>query len=39
MSYDQASDYADVHLMLVDHSEFKCLPKPTGTLIDTRGIW
>ncbi len=39
MGYDQALSHAEIHLMLVDHSEFKCLPKPKGILIDTRGIW
>ena len=39
MTYNQALNYADIHLMLVDHSAFKGLPKPTGILIDTRGFW
>ena len=31
---------ADVHVMLVDHKEFKNMPRPkNGALIDTRGIW
>lgn len=30
---------ADIHVMLVDHSPFKTMPLPKGTLIDTRGIW
>ena len=33
------TDNADVSLMLVDHSNFKKLPKPMGRLIDTRGVW
>jgi len=35
---DEVQD-VDVHLMLVDHRQFQRLPKPAGTLIDTRGIW
>lgn len=31
---------ADIHLLLVDHEEFKQAPKPTyGEVIDTKGIW
>lgn len=29
----------DLHLMLVDHRQFKSLPKPSGIVIDTRGVW
>lgn len=29
----------DLHLMLVDHSQFRALPKPEGLVIDTRGVW
>lgn len=30
---------ADIHVMLVDHREFRESPLPNGTIIDTRGIW
>ncbi len=30
---------ADVHLLLVDHREFKESSVPTGRIVDTRGIW
>lgn len=31
---------ADIHVMLVDHKQFRDMPKPNnGILIDTRGIW
>ncbi|SIT13921.1 UDP-N-acetyl-D-mannosaminuronic acid dehydrogenase [Roseivivax lentus] len=30
---------ADVHVMLVDHKEFRSVPKPKGILVDARGIW
>jgi UDP-N-acetyl-D-mannosaminuronic acid dehydrogenase len=30
---------ADVHVMLVDHRAFKTLPKPSGVVVDTRGVW
>lgn len=36
---EEASDAAQVHLMLVDHSCFKHLPAPRGEVIDTRGVW
>ncbi|HEY5805580.1 MAG TPA: UDP-N-acetyl-D-mannosamine dehydrogenase [Lysobacter sp.] len=35
----RAMEVADIHLLLVNHREFK-LCKPTrGTVIDTRGVW
>ncbi|XDF77797.1 UDP-N-acetyl-D-mannosamine dehydrogenase [Aliivibrio fischeri] len=30
---------ADIHIMLVDHKEFKEQSKPVGIVIDTKGIW
>jgi UDP-N-acetyl-D-mannosaminuronic acid dehydrogenase len=30
---------ADIHLMLVDHKEFKIKHLSSGTIIDTKGIW
>ena len=30
---------ADIHVMLVDHKEFKAEPLPNGKVIDTKGIW
>lgn len=30
---------ADIHVLLVDHREFKALKKPAGMVIDTKGIW
>ena len=30
---------ADLHVLLVDHSQFKAMPAPPGVVIDTRGIW
>ncbi|TWO86309.1 UDP-N-acetyl-D-mannosaminuronic acid dehydrogenase [Shewanella algae] len=41
VQFDIASQIAHIHLLLVDHSEFKQLridSKP-GTIIDTKGIW
>jgi len=35
---DEAGN-ADIHVMLVDHDEFKDRPPPLGELIDTRGVW
>ena len=30
---------ADVHVLLVDHAEFKHASRPIGKLVDCRGIW
>ncbi|AOE50166.1 UDP-N-acetyl-D-mannosamine dehydrogenase [Kangiella sediminilitoris] len=30
---------SDIHLMLVDHKEFKLVEGPSSNLIDTKGIW
>ena len=30
---------ANIHVMLVDHNEFLTLPKPSGRVLDTRGVW
>lgn len=30
---------ADVHIMLVDHGSFKLAPKPSGLIVDARGVW
>lgn len=30
---------ADVHVMLVDHKEFKNSPAPKGRIVDARGVW
>ena len=39
VAHDEALARADVHLMLVDHREFKDGPLPTGIVVDTRGVW
>jgi UDP-N-acetyl-D-mannosaminuronic acid dehydrogenase len=39
VSFDQASHSADIHLLLVDHQQFKSVRQPLGTVIDTKGIW
>ena len=39
VSFDQASQSADIHLLLVDHQQFKSVRQPLGTVIDTKGIW
>ena len=38
MELDSAA-LADVHVLLVDHTEFKAMPAPNGMVVDTRGIW
>ena len=38
-SYEEASAEADIHLLLVEHDEFKKADKPTGILIDSKGYW
>lgn len=35
----QAMELADIHLLLVDHQEFKNILPPSGYIIDTKGIW
>lgn len=30
---------AEVHVMLVDHREFRGAPQPNGTIVDVRGVW
>lgn len=36
-SFKEAS--ADVHIMLVDHKEFKDTIPPAGRIVDARGVW
>lgn len=31
--------FADIHLMLVDHNQFRDREEPEGVIVDTRGIW
>lgn len=35
----EAAAGADIHLLLVDHTDFKGKPMPSGKVIDTRGVW
>lgn len=35
----QAEAVADVHVMLVDHTQFKTNPSPEGRIVDARGVW
>jgi UDP-N-acetyl-D-mannosaminuronic acid dehydrogenase len=37
--FDEAIQKADIHLLLVDHNEFKERLPSHGEIIDTRGIW
>lgn len=37
MSY--AVDNADLHILLVDHLEFKSIRPNSGSILDTKGIW
>ncbi|PWG02103.1 UDP-N-acetyl-D-mannosamine dehydrogenase [Sphingosinicella humi] len=30
---------ADVHVMLVDHRQFKDMARPSGAVVDVRGLW
>lgn len=30
---------AEVHVMLVDHKDFKNAPRPDGQIVDARGVW
>lgn len=38
-SFDKAVEQADIHVMLVDHKEFKSTKVDKGIIIDTKGIW
>ncbi|EKP0298381.1 UDP-N-acetyl-D-mannosamine dehydrogenase [Aeromonas veronii] len=40
VSLEHANRYAHVHVLLVDHKEFKdCTPPAHGRIVDTKGIW
>lgn len=30
---------ADIHVLLVDHDEFKKAPRPNGIIVDIKGVW
>ncbi|WP_282177150.1 UDP-N-acetyl-D-mannosamine dehydrogenase [Vibrio nereis] len=36
---EEAIDKADVHVLLVDHKEFKSITAPSLYVVDTKGIW
>lgn len=38
VDFDAAAT-ADIHVMLVDHREFKARERPQGLVVDTRGVW
>lgn len=38
-SLASAHGEADIHVMLVDHQEFKAAAAPEGLIIDARGVW
>lgn len=38
-SFDVAKSTADIHVMLVDHKEFKAESLSSAYLVDTKGIW
>ena len=39
LSFEQASEVANIHVMLVDHKKFKDAKPNLGLIIDTKGIW
>ena len=39
IDYTAAAGSGHVHVMLVDHSEFRRQPPPSGVIVDTRGVW
>lgn len=39
INFELATEEADIHLMLVDHREFKTKSFPLSNIIDTKGIW
>ena len=38
-SFEYATENADIHLLLVDHKEFKNISFDSDFIIDTKGIW
>lgn len=39
LSLEQASEEANIHVMLVDHKEFKDFKPVAGFIVDSKGIW
>lgn len=39
VALNEAVETGNIHVLLVDHKEFKSLSAPQGTIIDTKGIW
>lgn len=39
VSLNSAMNEADVHILLVDHKEFKAITPSQGKLVDSKGIW
>lgn len=39
VAVDTARAEADIHVMLVDHRDFRTSSAPDGAIIDTRGVW
>lgn len=39
VDYEYAATNADVHVLLVDHEEFRTKQPPKGEIVDTKGIW
>ncbi|WP_219013033.1 UDP-N-acetyl-D-mannosamine dehydrogenase [Shewanella algae] len=39
VTFSEANKVADIHVLLVDHHEFKKLLRPNGFIIDCKGIW
>lgn len=35
----QEARQADIHVLLVDHAQFKGISKPEGSIVDSKGIW
>jgi UDP-N-acetyl-D-mannosaminuronic acid dehydrogenase len=36
---DKARDQGDIHVMLVDHRQFRDSVRPEGDVVDVRGVW
>jgi len=39
IDFEESLNEADIHLLLVDHKEFKEVTPKSGFIIDTKGIW
>lgn len=39
VNFEYAAKHADIHILLVDHKEFKGNKPQSGIIVDTKGVW